>query len=121
MQKAGAPRRAYIVQRCCDVRRTHGFLAESVTSQRSTVSQALVSEGTELGLKLERLGTAQTLLQAANRWSQRACYVLDAATEAGQSSGSEVCRPVWHAIHDVSLLATLADVWWKDARERGII
>jgi hypothetical protein len=58
--------------------------------------QALVSDGAALGIKLERLGAAQALLQTVARWSQRARQTLDGAAEAAQSPGGEVraCCPV---------------------------
>lgn len=49
-----------------------------------------MSDGVELGLKLERLAPAQALLAAATRWSQRASHLLEAAAEAAQSSPDEV-------------------------------
>ena len=54
-----------------------------------------MSDGAALGIKLERLGAAQALLQTVGRWSQRARQMLDGAAEAAESPGSEVhvcCR-----------------------------
>lgn len=49
-----------------------------------------MSDGVALGLKLERLGPAQALLQSAQRWTQRARRILEAAADAAQSSADEV-------------------------------
>ena len=57
-----------------------------------------MSEGVALGLRLERLGPAQALLAAAQRWSLRAARVLEAAEEAAQSSPEAARGPPCKAL-----------------------